>query len=162
MKLYTKRDWLAAPASPPKWRWRKPRMVVVHHLGLDVEGLPPAEVMRRTQRFHQRDKGWSDIAYHYVIDLMGDAWEGRGTQRMGGATRGYNDVSIAVALMGDFNHDPLFQVQKDAIDNLYWANKFVHPRISKLVGHGELLSTECPGRNVQDYIREGRNRKRWG
>lgn len=161
MKLYTKQEWGPRPAKPPKWRWRKPNMIVAHHLGVPVDGVPPAEVMRRTQAFHMRDKGWSDIAYHYLIDHNGDAWEGRGVQRMGGATRGYNDVSLAIAFMGDYNQDRLTLLQRDAFHNLYWACKFVHGRIDRVRTHGELASTACPGLNVKTMVSDGRKDGIW-
>ena len=38
------------------------------------------------RRWHKK-RGWSDIGYHYVIQLNGDINEGRPVERMGGSRK---------------------------------------------------------------------------
>jgi len=42
------------------------------------------------------DRGWSDIGYHYVIDINGNLQDGRPLTRAGAHVRGYNKGSIGI------------------------------------------------------------------
>ena len=44
---------------------------------------------------------YSDIPYNYIIDSNGLIYEGRGLYQ-GAHTYGFNDVSIGVAVLGNF------------------------------------------------------------
>ena len=44
---------------------------------------------------------YSDIPYNYIIDSNGSIFEGRGLYQ-GAHTYGFNDVSIGVAVLGNY------------------------------------------------------------
>ena len=45
---------------------------------------------------------WNDIAYNWLIGEDGNVYEGRGWTATGGHTRGYNSVSTAVSVLGNY------------------------------------------------------------
>lgn len=52
------------------------------------------------RRWHVEDNGWSDIGYHYVIKRDGTLEEGRPLMRAGAHTKGHNENSIGICLVG--------------------------------------------------------------
>lgn len=67
--------------------------------------------LRAVQRFHMDTKGWSDIAYSFLADHKGGAYEGRGAGVAGGHTAGRNTVSHAICAIGNYEiHRPTPQL----------------------------------------------------
>ncbi|XP_034544842.1 N-acetylmuramoyl-L-alanine amidase-like isoform X2 [Notolabrus celidotus] len=58
--------------------------------------------MRSMQRFHQEDRGWSDIGYSFVVGSDGYVYEGRGWNLLGTHTRGHNSIGYGVSLIGNY------------------------------------------------------------
>lgn len=58
--------------------------------------------MRAMQRFHQEDRGWSDIGYSFVVGSDGYIYEGRGWNHLGRHTRGHNDIGYGVSVIGNY------------------------------------------------------------
>lgn len=58
--------------------------------------------MRSMQRFHQEDRGWSDIGYSFVVGSDGYVYEGRGWSYLGTHTRGRNSVGYGVSVIGNY------------------------------------------------------------
>ncbi|XP_075870403.1 N-acetylmuramoyl-L-alanine amidase-like [Nelusetta ayraudi] len=58
--------------------------------------------MRSMQRFHQEDRGWSDIGYSFVVGSDGYVYEGRGWSYLGTHTRGHNHVGYGVSIIGNY------------------------------------------------------------
>ena len=50
--------------------------------------------------WHVKGNGWSDIGYHYVIELDGTVKKGRPMHRSGAHTKGHNTGSIGVCYVG--------------------------------------------------------------
>lgn len=104
------------------------------------------------------DRGWSDIGYHYIIELDGTIKEGRPVERQGAHVRGYNKNSIGIAYVGgcDANMKPKdtrTEAQKIAIDTL--LNKLMNKYINTtLHGHNEFSSKACPSFDVQTEYKD--------
>ena len=47
-------------------------------------------------------KGWSDIGYSFLVGGDGNIYEGRGWDRVGAHTSGYNSVGLAWSYIGSF------------------------------------------------------------
>ena len=52
------------------------------------------------KRWHTEDNGWSDIGYHFVVELDGDIGVGRPQERSGAHCKGKNATSIGVCYVG--------------------------------------------------------------
>ena len=104
------------------------------------------------------DKGWSDIGYHYVIELDGTIKEGRPVERQGAHVRGLNKSSIGICYVGgcDANMKPKDTrtiAQKEALVCLILdlMNRYIN---STLHGHNEFSSKACPSFDVQKEYKE--------
>ena len=100
-------------------------------------------------------RGWSDIGYHYVIDLKGNINAGRPIELMGSHTRGENKYSIGVAYVGGVEadgktpKDTRTKAQKDSIIRLVKKLKGCYPDVT-IHGHNEFSNKACPSYNVQN------------
>lgn len=104
-----------------------PQRLTLHHTH-EPTVATPEEVpgaLRLICRAH-RDRGFSEIGYHYAIDPFGRIWQGRGpmpsqiTERVrnGAHAQGFNHNSIGVVLIGDYEETEPPQVAVDAAADL--------------------------------------------
>ena len=75
------------------------RFIIVHCAATPPEMDIGAEEIRKWHK----ERGWSDIGYHYVIRRNGDIEKGRPETTRGAHTGGYNDDSIGICLVGGVN-----------------------------------------------------------
>jgi N-acetylmuramoyl-L-alanine amidase len=100
-------------------------------------------------------RGWSDIGYHYVIDIKGNINAGRPIELMGSHTKGFNKGSIGVAYVGGVEadgktpKDTRTKAQKDSIIRLVKKLKGCYPDVT-IHGHNEFSNKACPSYNVQN------------
>lgn len=99
------------------------------------------------------DRGWSDIGYHYVIDINGCLQEGRPLTRAGAHVRGHNKGSIGIAYVGgvDANlkpKDTRTEDQKGRLKALILDLMDEYPEAT-LHGHNEFSNKACPSFDVQ-------------
>jgi len=104
--------------------------------------------------WHVNDNGWSDIGYHYVIELDGTAVKGRPVERSGAHTKGHNSDSIGICYVGgvDKNMQPKDTrtvEQMVAMDELIF-NLIVKYDIQYVHGHNEFSSKACPSFDVKE------------
>lgn len=71
--------------------------VIVH-----CSATPPGRDIgvKEIRDWHVNDNGWSDIGYHYVIRRDGTLEIGRPIHRAGAHTKGHNEGSIGICLVG--------------------------------------------------------------
>jgi peptidoglycan hydrolase-like amidase len=159
--------------SGKQYRWQRRyspaiRQLVVHHTAQKVSGdkRAPAERVRALYEYHANNRGWGDIGYHYVIDEEGQIYEGRagGDSVVGGHVYCSNVGSIGVVMMGNFEIEKPTYAQTSSLKWLLaeLANKYqldlespaVFHGTSKpvIVGHGDLIATECPGYYVRKTL----------
>jgi len=106
------------------------------------------------RRWHL-NRGWSDIGYHYVIDIKGNINAGRPIELMGSHTRGFNKGSIGIAYVGGVEADGVTpkdtrtKAQKDSIIRLVKKLKGCYPDVT-IHGHNEFSNKSCPNYNVQN------------
>lgn len=110
--------------------------------------------MRSIQNFHMDSRGWSDIAYSFVIDPVDlTIYEARGAGVLGGHTFGRNSISHAICIMGNFDRE---QPTPALIDRIAELVAYGHARgwwPKQLTGgHRDVRSTSCPGTNLYRQI----------
>jgi N-acetylmuramoyl-L-alanine amidase len=54
------------------------------------------ERVRAIQYFHQHDRGWVDIGYHFLVGENGKVYEGRGWDRQGAHSPGWNNDAYGI------------------------------------------------------------------
>ena len=73
--------------------------------------------------WHVKGNGWSDIGYHFVIELDGVVKTGRPLHRAGAHTKGHNATSIGICYVGGIDKDKKpkdtrTEAQRKAMDQL--------------------------------------------
>jgi hypothetical protein len=148
------------------------RLLTVHHTAIKVTGdeRPAYERMRALYAYHANSRGWGDIGYHFMIDEDGQIYEGRAGGRyvVGGHAYCSNVATVGIALMGNFDIE---QPTQDQIKALQWLLLDLSKqykidlstqvdyhgiRMERIVGHGTLVSTLCPGYYVNQVMSQVR------
>lgn len=141
------RDFRGSPQFSPV------QTAFVHHT-VNSNSYGRAEVpgiLRAIQAYHQDARGWSDIAYNFLIDRFGEIWEGRAggidNPVVGAHTSGNNEGSVGVAFIGTAT-DSVPATTVDAFGRLIgWKMSIagVQPSRSNVLGHRDVGRTSCPG-----------------
>lgn len=117
--------------------------------------------VRSIQNFHMDFRGWSDIAYSFVIDrdtLV--VYEGRGWGVRPGSQSNYNTGTWSVCVMGSFNsHIPSEGLLDTIVALIRHGVDLGHLPRTLTGGHRDApgQSTECPGSNLHGSIPAIRN-----
>ncbi|MFT4040576.1 MAG: SH3 domain-containing protein, partial [Thermomicrobiales bacterium] len=131
--------------------------VIIHHADTANFNDPVLE-MRSIYYFHAITRGWGDIAYNYLVDFMGNVYEGRvgGENAVGCHAEGYNHGSAGICLMGRFFENDITPEMHNAIVWIAsWAGRNLDPTTSaafydipdlpNICGHRDVNNTTCPG-----------------
>ncbi|MDY7100936.1 MAG: N-acetylmuramoyl-L-alanine amidase [Actinomycetota bacterium] len=119
--------------------------VVLHH----TAGGTSSETrqVRAAQDEHMDVRGWDDIAYNWLVGQSGRVFDGR-IRNMGAATKGRNDRSVAICLIGDFDRNRPSAAAISSVSELYArliVRRIVTSRAT-LIAHRDVADTVCPGR----------------
>ena len=101
------------------------------------------------REWHVNDRGWSDIGYHYVIELDGAVKIGRQVERTGAHTVGHNADSIGICYVGGVESegitpkDTRTEIQKISLLNLITVLKSMYPD-AIVYGHRDFSTKACP------------------
>jgi len=101
-----------------------------------------------------RDRGWSEIGYHYVLYTDGTIATGRDIRKKGAHVKGHNHDSVGVAYVGGLDNnlvpqDTMTMQQEMAFLHLVNSLRVVFGDLS-VHGHNEFSSKACPSFNVQE------------
>jgi len=132
--------------------------MTVHHTARRLrENRDAPAAIRGHQRFHQTDRGWADIAYHFIIDLEGNVYECRPVTAVGDTATNYDPTGhFLVCCEGDFDSQKLPAAQRTALVNvLAWASAEFGAAPDTIRGHRDLAATSCPGDNLYPLIDTG-------
>jgi N-acetylmuramoyl-L-alanine amidase len=108
-------------------------------------------------RTWHKERGFSDIGYHYVIDINGVLHKGRDEQKAGSHCVGHNAKSIGVVYVGGFDKrlrpkDTRTSAQSATLTRLLKELKTKYPEAT-IHGHNEFANKACPCFNVSEYIK---------
>ena len=95
--------------------------------------------------------GWDGIGYHQIICRDGKIENGRPTYWIGAHTRGKNQESLGVCLIGSSNFT---QKQFLSLEKVLIKWKKMYP-LAIIKGHSQAIVTEktCPNFNVQAWAK---------
>lgn len=138
--------WLAYADPLSEWL----NSIVVHHSALEFYHGP-----REIQRLHMQSVGFADVGYHFMIDGLGQVYEGRPFTVRGTHTGGFNTGTVGICLLGNFEvvYPPTAQVNSLIALVSYLAPAFA---ITHLAGHRDFQpgATVCPGANLWPLLGE--------
>ena len=100
------------------------------------------------KRWHTEERGWSDIGYHWVVELDGSINEGRSEDINGAHCRGHNSDSIGICYVGgsDSEGNPKDTRTQEQKDSLVTLIKDILDRYSEseVYGHRDFSEKACP------------------
>ena len=94
-------------------------------------------------------RGWSDIAYHYVVYRDGSVHEGRDVNSVGTHCAGHNTYSIGVCYVGGMtkdmkrDKDTRTDAQKKGLLTLLRGLRRLYPK-ARIRGHRDFAAKACP------------------
>jgi N-acetyl-anhydromuramyl-L-alanine amidase AmpD len=108
------------------------------------------------RRWH-KERGFSDIGYHYVVKLDGTVEHGRDIELVGSHCLGYNKTSIGICYIGGLKDgnpaDTRTPEQRVALAELVASLLVSYPSIITIVGHNQLNPNKaCPCYNVPEWL----------
>ena len=155
--MFCREAWGAAEAEAGFENHEISRLTV-HHTARKLNSPSDApSAIRGHQRFHIEDRGWPDLAYHYMVSTDGNAFEGRPEQFRGDTGTAYDPSGhFLVCLEGDFDQQDPTEAQLDTVARLlaYGARKY-GVASSTLGGHRDYAGTSCPGDATYALIANG-------
>lgn len=136
-------DWNAPPNTAPRIHTPTSRLILHHSVTPRYRGVDAPRRLDRIARGRGFPHGHS---YSCGCSVRGESHEGRGADRRGAHTLGYNDDS-AIVLVGNFDRRPVPAAMIEETAQLiaygyrkgWWPDRITHP-------HAALGSTTCPGR----------------
>jgi N-acetylmuramoyl-L-alanine amidase len=129
-----------------------PDTIIIHCSATRDSGTVSWQAIRR---YHTDTLGWSNIGYHYGIELVNETYEtflGRLPDERGAHCKaaGMNDHSIGVCMVGDFDGRAVPEKQMAKCINLIrYLMKAYSIKKDNVIGHREVEPKKtCPGLRV--------------
>ena len=120
---------------------------IIIHCSATREGQDiPVETIRK---WHVEGRGWSDIGYHFYIDINAKIWKGRDIQKIGAHCSGNNRSSIGICYCGGVEadgktpKDTRTESQKESLLSVLKTLKAMFPDAS-IYSHNEFANKACP------------------
>ncbi len=159
-------------ANPTYLNWSPqfypPTKVIIHHTadGTFPEGTPEsyAKLVRSIYYYHAVTRDWGDIAYNFLIDPLGNIYEGRysddnpdtvpGEDAYGNGVRGghaynYNSATLGIAVLGTYSKQTISAAAQASLEELLaWM---VERHGIDPVGFGPYYSPYDPACNKQSW-----------
>ncbi|XP_033112156.1 peptidoglycan recognition protein 1-like isoform X2 [Anneissia japonica] len=155
--IVSRSDWGARAPKSTSQLSLPVKYVFIHHTDgrACTSQSSCSSVVRGIQNYHMDDRGWDDIGYSFLIGEDGKVYEGRGWDRVGAHTRGYNDVGIAISFMGNFSNIKPKQIALDAAKNLINCGVRLRKVSTTYIlrGHRDMGTTTCPGDTLYAEIK---------
>jgi peptidoglycan hydrolase-like amidase/uncharacterized cupredoxin-like copper-binding protein len=156
------------PLTWPLQYANKIEKFVVHHTDSEIRDMNGDDqmdtrdysaIVRAIYRYHALSRGWGDIGYNYLIDPLGNIYEGRygGDKVIGAHAVCYNHGTIGISVIGSYENESIPEPAQKALIKLIAAKAKQHgidpkgvttfrgKRLSNVIGHRDVGVTTCPG-----------------
>lgn len=163
LSILPRSAWGARPSTRPLVPLDAARLThIVNHWPGDGRDLTAAvdtpALIRGWQRYHQVGRLWRDLGYNYVIDALGNVYEGRGWH-VGGhvlTTRTDDQNARSVGIVYAIgNNDSMSPAMQDAG---HYLRQWIQDRAGRElapIGHSDWANKACPGPHVLRWTRQG-------
>lgn len=155
--------------------------IIVHHTDSEIRDVDGdnrintrdyKEIVRAIYRFHTVTRGWGDIGYNFIIDPLGNVYEGRfgGDKVIGAHALCHNNGSVGIAVIGDYQDNNVPEPAMDSLVSLigYETKKYrLDPEgespfrgksLPNILGHKDVRPTACPGQHLYGALPDLRNK----
>jgi hypothetical protein len=96
-------DGQDSPRWPPAYQ--SVTHIVINHTATPNSASDWAEVVRSIWNYHANTRGWGDVGYHYLVDPLGNLYEGRaGGDDVIGAFDGFNRGAMGIGYIGCYGN----------------------------------------------------------
>ena len=139
------------------------RRLTVHHSGFSKEWekvgwTETVSELRHILEFHTTPpptgRGWGDVAYHYLIDCAGRVWQGRPLVYQGAHVQNHNEHNLGICLLGNFDLQRPPPTQLTSLTSfIAFVRQLYRIPVGEVYTHGELGTTSCPGKNLQEFMK---------
>lgn len=172
--IVSRSSWGARSPSCTLTQMSTLNRAVVHHTAGDSDfnttSLDASKaIVRAIQNSHMDGNGWCDIGYHFLVDKLGNIFEGRSGSLTGypqGAHDNTNTNSFGFNVMGNFasGHQTPTAIQLSKLYDVvawkmpsgwspYGGGSYAGKSgVGYVCGHRDVYATECPGDNVYSKI----------
>jgi N-acetylmuramoyl-L-alanine amidase len=128
------------------------RRFIVHYSGAPID-----QTVRAIQDWCMNDaphgRGFADIDYNFLVrGSTGEIYQGRGWSAVGAHTKGYNTAGIGVCVISP---GPISDAAKASVQWLYAEAVRRAGRQLLVCGHRDLTSTDCPGDEIEHWVKSG-------
>ncbi len=158
INFISRSEWNADEPKP--YKNQIPERITIHHEGtiFDPQKETAASHIKKVQTWGMgKDRNWSDIPYHFIIDFDGNVFEGRNVFTAGETATEYNpNGHLLITCLGNFEEQELPQKQLEALINTiaFCCKKYqISPETIK--GHKDFAQTLCPGKNLYKFLENG-------
>jgi N-acetyl-anhydromuramyl-L-alanine amidase AmpD len=121
--------------------------IIIHH-SASTDGK--IQNWGQIRRYHVDNRGWSNIGYHYGIELVGYDYEilvGRWENENGAHCPGQNKSALGICLVGNFELSPVPARQWQSAIKLVRQLCVNHDLTPDYVyKHSNFKATACPGK----------------
>jgi len=140
----------------------------IHHTDSEIRDLNGdsqmdsrdySEMVRKIYTYHTLSRGWGDIGYNYLIDPLGNIYEGRygGDNVIGAHSLCFNHGVIGIAVIGEYDNNSIPEPARQALIKLIAikskkygidpkkSSSFRGKNLTNVFGHRDVRATRCPG-----------------
>jgi len=121
--VISREEW-GCPEGPysPRWppEYQRVTHVIIHHTATPNDDTDWAARVRAIWYYHANTRGWGDIAYNFLIDPLGNVYEGRagGDDVIGGHALNYNPGTMGIGNLGTYDFAPVQPPMQDTMEQL--------------------------------------------
>lgn len=151
-RVIVRSDWGAIPplrVSPTLYATK----IVIHHTAFLRDTTKSLEEkVLFLQKFHQTERGFDDIAYHFFIDMYGNIAEGRPLYSQLVHPIYNASEMVHIVLEGDFTREAPTLAQIDSLFRVLELVRHIYPiEQREIYGHKDFMTTLCPG-TLYEYL----------
>ena len=139
--------------------------IIIHHTQTANRPLDVAGAIRSIYYYHAVSRGWGDIGYYYLVDFLGNVYEGRvgGEGAVAGHAAGYNEGTAGIGTIGRFDFATATpEARAGLVAITAWAGRNLDPlgvapfndiaSLPTICAHRDVNPSGCPGDGLYDQL----------
>lgn len=149
-RLIRRAAWGALPPTHP-YSTHTPTAFTLHHTQGNYPLTYEAAVneVQFVQEYHQQAKKWIDIGYHFLIDPLGNIYEGRPIGVLGAHVLSRNTNNVGISILGNYHPPANNAVRQASADSFVAVGRYLREtysvHVSSFYAHREIGKSDCPG-----------------
>jgi len=149
-------DWTERLVTHPSEQYETRSLADVQRLVIHHSAVPAEVGPEKIAHFQVELHGWPGIGYHYFITAPGEILMTNSLETICYHTRFGSETGVGICLAGRFDVEGPANQQLDAVARLcahLCGRLGLHAELGGIVGHSELVETDCPGSQWNQGVR---------